>query len=97
MVLNTVLHFRNEAAYPIPPPLYYSLYKIYVNLYNLNAHHLNCEVEHEILFKEEYLGILTGPAKDFLCTEAVYDLLWPTMTTKQWSRLGDPFLGGYFI
>ena len=27
-------------------------------------------------------------AKDFSQPETAYDLLWPTMTTKMWSRLG---------
>ena len=38
----------------------------------------------------------TDPDKDFLQSEDTYDLLWATVATKLWRRLGDPFIRSIF-
>ena len=38
----------------------------------------------------------TDPDKDFLRSEDTYDLLWATVATKLWRRLGDPFIRRIF-
>ena len=38
----------------------------------------------------------TDPDKHFLRPVDAYDLLWATVATKMWSRLGNPFLRRLF-